>query len=285
MSAPAAASGIDRSTCPARRHTASSARSYGCTCPDAHEAARIYKKRQRHGLLRPGYVPGHGVQRRIRAMQAAGHGLAELAAHLGCTHQNVSQLAIAHDRGRSVHRDTDARVQALYARLRDVPGTSTEAATKAARRGWARPEHWDGVDIDDPTAESDLAFRRTDDGPTAADLLDLMSPERGGLDVERIAERYGLDPAEVERRVQHARITLAKSRLADDDALDIRDRWRAARAAGRPDLRHDLAAEYGITAATVLDILTGRARPHLRLPDLIGDSPYRRSGARSRIPA
>lgn len=267
---------IDRSSCPGRgKHgTASAAARRGCICPDAQRARARYAKRWRVGLLQPALVSGIGTARRIRAMQATGHTLAELAAHYGCTKQHMAWLAGAHDRGEQIHRSSAERVAVLYLALRDRPGTSTSGAKRAAAKHWARPEHWDGVDIDDPAATSDLDHQRDDarTGITGDDIAWLSSDAGGRLTDEQIADRYDLTVDEVGALRRGAAISASRSQLTADDVYTIRGRWLAARAAGHPDPRPALAIEYGIGKCTVLDILTGRTWPHLQLTDILGDT-------------
>lgn len=271
---------IDRAGCTATRHgTPGAKRNLGCTCPDAAEALRIYKKRQRHGLLTPKFVDGIGTQRRIRALQAIGHTTTELAAHLGCTSQHLTWLAKAHDRGDHVHRDSADRITALYQQLHDVPGTSARAARLAAAKGWARPEHWADVDIDDPAAVSDLAYQRTTDRPAGVDAAWLASPAGGSLDHDQIATRLGVTAHDVERMLLGTAMAGTRAHLSEDQVYEIRDRWVAEHAAGNLD-RARLAGDYKIGQPALLAVITGRSPKHLGLTDLLGDSVYRRNAGR-----
>lgn len=265
----------DRSGCPAGQHGTRWARAHhNCTCSDAYLASYRYFARWRAGIQPAAHVDATGTSRRLQALAAVGWSAAALGGRLGCTGQAVSKL-----RGqRRVHRDTARRVADLYAALAGQPVPDTVSAKQAretaARNGWARPEHWDGVDIDDPAATSDLDHQRDDarTGITGDDIAWLSSDAGGQLTDEQIADRYDLTVDEVGVLRRGAAISASRSQLTADDVYTIRDRWLAARAAGHPDPRPALAIEYGIGKCTVLDILTGRTWPHLQLTDILGDT-------------
>lgn len=88
-----------------------------------------------------------GTLRRLRALSAAGWTWKLLTAELGAGYS-------AHDllRSHRTRRETAARVAEMYERLEQQPGPSRRAAGHARSKGWAPPECWFGIDMDDPAA-------------------------------------------------------------------------------------------------------------------------------------
>lgn len=143
--------------CTARYHGTYPAYRYGCRCPHAREADRIYRKRLREGRHTPPHIDATGTARRIQALNRIGWRLTDLAARLGCTYQNVSLWA--HMDNPLVDRTTAARIAALYRELVDVRGPSPRAARLAAAKGWHSPLAWNN--IDDPTEQPQLDDTRS----------------------------------------------------------------------------------------------------------------------------
>lgn len=136
-----------------RHHTALAYQVDHCSCPDAREAYRLYRKRLREGRLEPGHIDSTGTMRRLQALAAIGWAAPALATRTGHT-----RIAIQHwRRGRlpRVHRHTHQLIADLYNQLWDTPGGSTYTRRHAARAGWAPPLAWDDQSIDDPTAHPD----------------------------------------------------------------------------------------------------------------------------------
>lgn len=131
-----------------------------CRCNDCRAAhAAVHRRRRRlvaYGRLLPGYVPGHGTRRRIRALTAIGWPYQELAVRLGVTWSGASQLARRPESTPVTPRIRDA-IAALYEELSMVPGPSLRARTWAAKRNWAPPLAWDDDTIDDPEARPSTA--------------------------------------------------------------------------------------------------------------------------------
>lgn len=142
---------MSRDTCSADRHgTCSAYKWWGCRCPDAREATRLYAKRLRENRLRPATVAVTGTARRIEALVAAGYSMADVARHLDVSDRKVRSL-INGDVARVFVR-TAEMVAALYEKISGTPGPSAKAREYAARRGWAPPLAWDDAAIDDPNA-------------------------------------------------------------------------------------------------------------------------------------
>lgn len=165
-------------------------------------------------------VPSCGVVRRLQGLAVAGWPLADVAARLGVTPQAVQALRLA-DRDR-VNASTADRVRAVYDDLwwrTPPPGrSSTYAANKAARSGWAGPWQWDGVDIDDPAAvpvpddagglDEVLVERLVAGG--GGGTLRSHAPEFGEA-VRRLAGQ-GLSDAEIGTRLGRSRDAVLKLR-------------------------------------------------------------------------
>jgi hypothetical protein len=146
--------GIDRSGCPAPRH--GSAHDYtgkaGCRCPDARDAARVYRKRLREGRLPAALIDPTGSRRRIQALQAIGWPMSELVRLLGRPGSNALSHLNANPQCRRSHA---IRITVLYERLRRTPGPSYSAALRAQKQGFAPPSAWDGRHINDPNVVPD----------------------------------------------------------------------------------------------------------------------------------
>ena len=158
----------DGDACMAQQHGTPSAFDWwGCRCPGAREAYRLYRKRRETNRLPSPFVPSLGTARRLRSLVAAGHSWKQLSAELGLSLTWTRRLAL--DEDGTIRRTTAERVEALFTRLALVPGDSPHAFTVARKNGWAPPLAWD--DIDDPEAEPCL-------GEEKDDLVDEVAVER-----------------------------------------------------------------------------------------------------------
>lgn len=175
-------------TCTALMHgTYTAADKWRCSCPDAVEALRKYRKRQKHGTLpdsRP--IDATGTRRRLQALAAIGYSAPMLATYLDVSKQLVHQLTTTRTR---VNRATAARIAALYGPLSALPPQFNPAipaarrvcidrvVTTAREHGWLPPIVWDEVDIDDPAAVPDttgVLRPGRHAGTTADDVLELV---------------------------------------------------------------------------------------------------------------
>lgn len=285
-----AGSDIDRSGCPAQRHgTASAKHNAGCICPDAALAKYRQVKARRTGRAQPSYVPSTGTSRRLRALQALGWSGTELGRLLGCTKAQVKLYADP----RPVHRDTARRVLDLYEQLRRQPPPDTMSARRtrahAVAAGWATPQQWDGIDIDDPDAESDLAYLRAPEpvlDPAAAPMpawedvewLMRTRPLPPHVDHpwtdefrdrdEVIAKQLKTTAKNVRRcRAAAGRASGRRAKLTDHDVHEIRRRYLAEVVTGQLQLTQ-LADAYHVSPSLLVKVLTGAARPHLQLDDI-----------------
>ena len=127
---------LDRSGCPAPVHGTRSAYHRRCRCPDAKRAKAWYAKRWAAGALPPGWIDATGARRRVRALQAIGYSLAELAEHLGYRSEASFGRMFQLDR---VTRTRPERIARLYERLCMTPGPSRRSVLAARRRGWPPP--------------------------------------------------------------------------------------------------------------------------------------------------
>lgn len=141
---------IDRSGCTAVRHGTFAAYSKaGCRCPDAREICRIYRKRQREDRPYRLTVSAVGSARRIRALARIGHSMASIGAVVGKDGRSIRGITVA----RLVYVTTAEAIREVYGRLADTPGKSSITRQRAERENWPSPLAWEGVDIDDPSAE------------------------------------------------------------------------------------------------------------------------------------
>lgn len=158
-------------TCTADRHGTHVAYDWwGCRCPDAREAWRLYRKRLRFGRQPAAIVPAAGTVRRLQALVALGYSWSRLSKHLGVTVTRAAQIGLLPITGH-VNRRTAARVKALYDELSTTPGTDRYALTVARRHGFYPPLAWDDDTIDDPAAQPQL-------GDPDADVVDEVAARR-----------------------------------------------------------------------------------------------------------
>lgn len=107
------------------------------------------------GMRELGYeflIDATGVRRRLEALQCLGWSLTEVGERIGKNQQNMSKLAIGHQR---VYRETYAKVCEVYDELSMTPNTtrySERTRALARSRGYVPPLCWDSTDIDDPAA-------------------------------------------------------------------------------------------------------------------------------------
>jgi lambda repressor-like predicted transcriptional regulator len=163
-------------TCAAERHGSTSAYDWwGCRCPEAREAWRIYRKRLRSNRQPPANMPALGTARRLQALVALGHGWTDLAPQLGISIARVRQIAT--NPAGMVHRGNAAKVAEVYERLSGTRGSTAYAFTVAARNGWVPPLAWDDIDNDGEPGVVE---------PEADDFVDEVAVERAlaGHDIE-----------------------------------------------------------------------------------------------------
>lgn len=140
-----------------------------CSCPEAREAHRLYRKRLREDRLRDhGDVDGTGTRRRLRALARDGWPLRWQAQQVG-----VSDLSyLLSERSLRVRRRTAGAVRALYEATAGKLGPSRVAAGKAAAKGWHSSIAWDDATINDPAAKPNYGSRTntyTDVDPVAVE--------------------------------------------------------------------------------------------------------------------
>jgi len=181
---------IDRSQCPKTNHGTYNAYLYGCICPDAREATRLYVKRWRMGTQPPAVVSGIGAQRRLQALVRIGYDCRDLSRRIGRHHGLVSEIVRgAHAR---ILAETHDRVVRLFDELSMTPGGSKRAVTLGEQRGYFPPLCW-GEDIDDPAAEPQgvrlVAPNRRHYADTAEDHAFLRSQ---GMSDDAIAAHLGI---------------------------------------------------------------------------------------------
>lgn len=94
-----------------------------------------------------GHLPSWPYVRRVRALRAAGHDLATIAAELGLSVCGVSHMSDA--KYRQVTLTTAQNIRDGYDRMSAWP--NGRITTRTLAHGWAPPMLWD--DIDDPAEE------------------------------------------------------------------------------------------------------------------------------------
>jgi hypothetical protein len=194
--------------CTANTHgTANAWRKHGCTCPEARAAyLRQHKRtRVRTVLEGPLRVDKTGTVRRIRALQAVGWPLRTLAAKAG--HSSVGALSfLSRKDARTVHVDTARQWRAIYDELctEDGPG-DVRTARWARERGWAAPEAWLGLDMDDPATRPAQRLRGAPRVWDEARLSDVAFLRDAGVPDEQIAHRMGFTHATMRRALDRAR--------------------------------------------------------------------------------
>ncbi|MFD3568492.1 hypothetical protein [Streptomyces sp. NPDC058667] len=97
------------------------------------------------------YFDATGTIRRGRALYRIGHRVDDMARELGL-HPDSLSLILHRDKG-LVLASTAHGMDALYRRLRWVPGKSLTNRTRASKRDWHGPLAWTTETIDDPKAQ------------------------------------------------------------------------------------------------------------------------------------
>lgn len=229
-------------------------------------AAAILAVRPRLALLGERVaVDGTGTRRRLQALTAIGWSQVQLGRELGLTQTRVYQL-LSQDR---VGAGTALTVRALYNRLWDTPpspanrfetGAITRARRYAEAHGWCPPMAWDDETIDDPDAAPDLGAPST----AAFDVDEYLRLRVEGVSLEEFARRHGVSKDAVTlalRRRAAASGNASRAKLTPEQADEIRRRAAVAderKTAGLPyETRRQLAAEYGVSAPLISDVING----------------------------
>jgi hypothetical protein len=140
-------------TCTATRHgTATAYVNDGCRCPLAR-ADRTRQNKMRRSAGRT-FTDGTGTRRRLEALMWMGWSARHIGSHIGWSRGSVGSLLAKLQHGRSVERNTAARIAATYERLSMTPGPSRIAHGKAASANYRPPLAWDN--IDDPAERPQL---------------------------------------------------------------------------------------------------------------------------------
>lgn len=100
-----------------------------------------------------GLTDATGSMRRLRALLADGHAVADIAAVSGIDDTTITRIVAGAKE--IILRRTDAAVTRAYQTLSANPGASVRNRLRGERENWARPAHWDGIDMDDPDAFPD----------------------------------------------------------------------------------------------------------------------------------
>lgn len=134
-------------------------------CPPCFAAGTRKRKRNRYLELvgRSATLPKIGTVRRLRALQALGYTIPDIAREAELA---VKTLRNPIFRGDSVYRTTADAVAITYERLSMTPAPDSRGAryarTMARKNAWAPPLAWEGIDIDDPAATAHLGASRDD---------------------------------------------------------------------------------------------------------------------------
>lgn len=154
---------ICRFECPVREECLAEALSHGVA--RQHGIWGGTTERQRRKTLRRLQVSAQGTARRLRALAAVGWPLSDISTELRRYGADVTGRQLGYIRsGKKEEPLPPALVEAirkLYEAAIDgqVPmgGRRPEPRKTARRLGWHGPEHWAGVDIDDPHAQPRIA--------------------------------------------------------------------------------------------------------------------------------
>ena len=208
--------------CSAPRHGDRTAARYGCRCPEARRARRLYEAARTAGrpwLVVDQPVEATGARRRIRALYAMGWTERELAGRLGYRGRTICWM---HRRQR-IAASMAAAVRELADELGMVAGPSWQLRARAASWGWVTMLAWEGVDIDDPnaqplTAEPDGASAEVDE--VAVERAVAGAPPAGLTRAERrravaVLRRQGTTVAESARRLRVSERVVQQDRLRE----------------------------------------------------------------------
>lgn len=191
--------------CTASRHgdTHTAYTTWGCRCPGAKRAGKLYRTAKANGTFQPKLVDALGARRRIQALMAMGWSQAQIGEHAGLKADRVSHIQHA---PQLLRRTVDKIVKAyeeLSGRVPPRTRAGTYARTYALNRGWVPPLAWD--DIDDPDAvpqmpeDSGAVDQVAVERRLAGEKLDLNAAERAAVrEIEQ--ERLAASRAARERR-------------------------------------------------------------------------------------
>jgi transcriptional regulator with XRE-family HTH domain len=135
-----------------------------------------------------------GTTRRLQALVAIGYTQADIAARVGITPANATEMFHGN---RSVLLSTAIKVRGIYEELSMRPGPSGAARQRAKKLGWAPPLAWEDDTIDNPQAKPDLGEKRT----IRWDERYLELRDLGLTDVE-ILHRWGIQPQSLLRQLE-----------------------------------------------------------------------------------
>lgn len=144
---------IDRSGCPAPRHTHYwTYDRYRCRCPDtlANRVAR--HARERAGTQPSSYLDATGTRRRIQALAVEGWSITRLADLTGLSERSLRYALNSRTR---VLATTARLVAVVYDRTAGHDGADQTVINRALARGWVDSYRWSEGRIDDPTAQPD----------------------------------------------------------------------------------------------------------------------------------
>lgn len=278
---------IDRSGCRGHRQrgTHGSVEDYwsGCRCRDAYRAKKRYDKLRKAGASPDRRVLAIGTVRRLQALGAQGWSAALLSQQPELEGWSRSLVTDTRAGGRNGGRARamiatrkHRQVLALVARIGTAapPEPDSKTLVIATRNGWARLDQWEPEDIDNPDAQSDLAYARPAETRPRLhfdDVAFLRSPAGGGLSFDQIGRQLGFPATSVERCWHRARQVQAQGgrKLTDEQIREIRSKWPQVRA--KTLAQADLAEHYGVSRTLITHVLQGKVAPHLELHDLTVD--------------
>lgn len=150
------------------------------------------------------YVDPTGTVRRLRALVSIGYSGGDLSRMAGHNPQYFTAI-IAGERT-FVTAQVARKVDALFDRLQNTPGSNARARNAAAQKSWPPPFAWDEDTIDDPTAKPNYGKERR------YDFLDRYRDIRhhaGITDRDRIAKMLGISRDSLDRQIERYREELA----------------------------------------------------------------------------
>jgi len=157
----------------------------GCRCAECTYA--LSRERKRRSLPTRGLIEASGTRRRLQALAAIGHTLADLDRRLGYSPGRCSNTM----RRRWVTPRVHHEIARLYDALWNVPGTSDITRKRAAANGWAVPLAWDDATIGDPDAQP------------ATGTATVRTADETATEVEHLL-RLGEAPAQIVRQLGYA---------------------------------------------------------------------------------
>lgn len=162
---------------------------------------QVVKRSTRDRVLAAGIPTAIGVQRRLRALCAAGWSMQEVATFVGTTHADNYRKLLIRSNVKYVRESMAQAITNAYSTLASLNPPDERSASRSRNRarsnGWAPPSAWIDVDIDDPEAQPDPGWRPRGYGDKADLVEDFDWLVSQGESAELAAERLGVQVATI----------------------------------------------------------------------------------------